>query len=487
MASFLPNLDGLQKILKSDTTFKEKLEMAKMGKSRQLAEQYLPILSQAKNIDEATEIQQALITEAAKYELGDLASRVGNMYEAKKYQLSEKKENEKAKAKFNTLVGTYANVNIFNQYRKQNTNGIQFMNDWFEYNQSKGIDPLGAVDSLENALKLNLFETETETATIDNNIILVRKAGKTKLGNEAKGNILAYKYDVKNNIIYDDKNNNNVADEGELASADVLMDSKVQEQTKQLYSKWQKEIDNNVAQQGIAATYAGIAESAQNRAFQQGLASKVDVSFVMGARELSQGIQTLKGAKFSAGGQMKGTKSWVLGNITGKDKNGKIVDQNRAILAAKYGITEGDINLISGYDPTNVLDKTTGEYSTKIDAYFNTVDKIRKFLVEYSNIFTAGTTQKEFSVLAEQLDYAVKVYQNGMTPGKGLATNVYEPVTVWGKDAMSADKDGNPKDQGKINQWVAETNKGNQRKLLESEGYNFSGSEVKWDFNSVKR
>ena len=478
MAGFLPQVDKLQALLKDEMSFKNKLEMAKMGKSRQLAEVYLPALSKAKNVNEVTEIQQALITEAAKYGIDDILPKVNSVFEGKKYQLTEKDKEEKLKAKYNTLLGTYGHVNMYNNYRGSNTTGIQFMNDWFEYSSKQGIDPLSAVDDLENSIKQNLFETSTEAAAVGNDVIVVRKRGKTKLGGDISSQSIAFKYDARSNLLYEDKNQNNKIDEGELAPESVMYEPEVQKQMQTLYNKEQKEIDNRIAEAGIAATYAGIADSAANRSFQQALASKIDVNFTIGARQLSQGIETLKGAKFSS---KAGTQSYVLGNILGIAKDGEVTDAVRANLAKKYGITQDDVNRIIQYNPESIMDKTTGEYSNKIESYFNTVDKFRKFLVEYANTGVEGISKKEFSVLAEQLDYAVKVYQSSLTPGKGLAANVYQPVTIWGREAMQFDDNGNPKDQSKTNSWVAETTKGNERKTLEMTGYDFSGNEIKWN------
>lgn len=210
MAGFLPNLDGLQKILKSDTTFKEKLEMAKMGKSRQLAEMYLPALMNAKSFEEAQQIQGMVTTEAAKYGLDDLTAKINPMFDTKVKEFDKQEKTQRAEGKYKSLITSYGNSEVYNHFKDQVTTGAQFVSDWKDFVGSNA--PL-VVEDLEEALKNNVIKSEdiaTPVGTYDNGGIIIGSIKKSNSGKNFTVGKQLLRYDEKTNNLWFDANKDNV-------------------------------------------------------------------------------------------------------------------------------------------------------------------------------------------------------------------------------------------------------------------------------------
>lgn len=237
MASFLPNLDGLQKILKSEMTFKEKLETAKMGKSRQLAEQYLPALREAKTFEEAQAIQGAITAEAAKYGLDDLTSKINPMFDAKLKEFDKQEKVQKGQGKIGSLFQTYSGYKM--KFPHDPTKLVDvgtYINAWVK--GQGGMDSIGAytnADELESAIKANITTEVTEAGLMGDTsrpVITVRKSAKSSYGANVPESFAMYRWDDKNNILWDDLNKNDKYDEGEPLGDQ--QDSEVQKQIQTL-------------------------------------------------------------------------------------------------------------------------------------------------------------------------------------------------------------------------------------------------------------
>ena len=130
MAGFLPQVDKLQSLLKDEMSFKDKLEMAKMGKSRQLAEVYLPALSKAKSVEEAAQIQQSLISEAAKYGIEDILPKAKESFDTKKTQLDKRDKIRQGILSVQAVVDQYGDNTMYNPFKNSWTSVKEFANEW---------------------------------------------------------------------------------------------------------------------------------------------------------------------------------------------------------------------------------------------------------------------------------------------------------------------------------------------------------------------
>lgn len=276
MASFLPNLDGLQKILKSEMTFKEKLETAKMGKSRQLAEQYLPALMEAKNLKEAAKIQQAITAEAARYGLDDLTEKIKPMFDSKMKEFDQEEKIQKGQGKLESLYRTYGG-----SIMKDPTNpdrGLMLGKDYIEswVKNQGGINAIGAytnADELESSIKANITTESTDAGLAqegDQYIIQVKNSRKSQTGAPVVTNFTNYYYDKKSRRLWYDSNNNKKFDEG-----DTIGDSTNPEIEKQIAkidqlenTKFNQQMDSaRLAEQrrGNDLTAWSISEGIKNR------------------------------------------------------------------------------------------------------------------------------------------------------------------------------------------------------------------------------
>jgi len=309
MASFLPNLDGLQKILKSDTTFKEKLEMAKMGKSRQLAEQYLPALMQAKTLKEATLIQQAVTAEAAKYGLDDLTSKINPMYNSKKDTLEQEEKVQKGKYGLQGIIDQYGDNEMYNPFENKWTSVSQFATKWIK--ERGGIENAWmAKDELKDIVEGNLSETSYQSGGAggtEQPTILTVVTKKTKKGNIEDKQSEIWNYDIKSGKLYFDKNKDNKISEDELASETVYSRDDVQKAMSSLRGEKEKEFDNKIqldasargwANTNIAGAYLGMAQE-KHEVWKQNVKNKYvpntgDVKEAY-TKAFSQAVATKKG------------------------------------------------------------------------------------------------------------------------------------------------------------------------------------------------
>ena len=263
MAGFLPNLDGLQKILKSDTTFKEKLEMAKMGKSRQIAEMYLPALLNAKTFNEARNIQGLVTTEAAKYGLDDLTAKINPIFDAKVDEFRETEKVVKGQGKIGSLFQTYSGYKMKNPSDPTKlVNAGTYINAWVQ--GQGGLDSIAAyanADELENAIKANITTEVTEAGVmgdISRPIITVRKSAKSGYGANIPETFTMYRWDDKNNILWNDLNKNDKFDEGEPLGDQN--DPDVQKQIGIIKGMKKDEFQQYAKQQDIAQGWTRIAD-----------------------------------------------------------------------------------------------------------------------------------------------------------------------------------------------------------------------------------
>lgn len=271
MAGFLPNLDGLQKILKSDTTFKEKLEMAKMGKSRQIAEMYLPALLNAKTFNEARNIQGLVTTEAAKYGLDDLTAKINPIFDAKVDEFRETEKVVKGQGKIGSLFQTYSGYKMKNPSDPTKlVNAGTYINAWVQ--GQGGLDSIAAyanADELENAIKANITTEVTEAGVmgdISRPIITVRKSAKSGYGANIPETFAMYRWDDKNNILWNDLNKNDKFDEGEPLGDQ--QDEAVQKQIGIIKGMKKDEFQQYAKQQDILQGWTRIADDREQFRYQ---------------------------------------------------------------------------------------------------------------------------------------------------------------------------------------------------------------------------
>ena len=217
MAGFLPQVDKLQALLKDEMSFKDKLEMARMGKSRQLAENYLPMLANSQNLEEATQIQQAIIADAAKYGVKDLVPELSKMYDAKVNLFKERQEIQKAEGDIRSLFNTYAGYKMKNPLNPEGPTILvgDYINKWKE---AQGPSAYLNVNKLTYAIENNITEEKVEaglTGTVQKPIIIVKSGNKGKYGGISDAEYKTYVYDTEGKIAFVDSNDNKKYDKGE--------------------------------------------------------------------------------------------------------------------------------------------------------------------------------------------------------------------------------------------------------------------------------
>lgn len=459
MAGFLPQVDRLQKLLAND--FDKQFELAKAVKSKQVAETYMPLIANSKTTDEAVKMHQMALTEAGRYGLNSLTPVLNESFSSKKYQITENEKDMTAKAKFNTLLGSYANVNMFNNFRGQNTSGAEFLNDWIKYNTSQGVDPLLAITQAEDAIKNNLFEEKTTAGTFGDNVIVITKQGTNKFGKQVNGKSLITKYDYKNNLLYFDENNDNQAQENEIAPLELMNESSVQEQIKGIQGREEGKVSRALQERSIANSEWGNALQAQDISFRQNLASKAEITPVAGKTSIVNGLQKLQSSTY-LGGTTKTQQSAL--KLLNPNAGNQYSD-----LARKYGITEEDYKKLQEFNPTNITDKTTGEYSSILVSYYPLLQKVRNFFIEFASSKDKGLYSKEINILTEDLDYYTRFYEASLHAGKGMQTNIMQPVTAQGMQWNKSNSE-----------IYLQTAKGKSIQSLQETGYDLSGTEVRW-------
>ena len=221
MAGFLPQVDKLQSLLKDEMSFKDKLEMAKMGKSRQLAEVYLPALSNAKNLKEATDIQQSLMTEAAKYGIDDIIPKLSPMYQAKKDLFSYEENVKKGQGQIESLYRTYAGSIMKDPSNPDRglITGKDYIESWVK-SQGGLTSPevyLNAQE-LESSIKANITTESTEAGLVqegDQFIVQMKNMRKSQTGAPVVTGFTNYYYDKASRRLWHDTNQNKKFDEGD--------------------------------------------------------------------------------------------------------------------------------------------------------------------------------------------------------------------------------------------------------------------------------
>lgn len=274
MAGFLPSVDKLQKLLESD--FDKQLELMKMGKSKQVAEKYMPLIANARNAEEASYYHQLALGETGKFGLNTLAPMINESYGSKKDQISEREKIKKGQGKMESIYRTYAGSIMKDPFNPDQglITGKDYIESWVK-NQG-GIDAPEAylnVDELENSIKANITTETTEAGLAQEGsqyIIQVKNSRKSQTGSPVTTNFTNYYYDKGSRRLWYDTNKNKKFDEG-----DTIGDSTNPEVEKQIAkidqlenTKFNQQMDSaKLAEQrrGNDLTAWSISESIKNR------------------------------------------------------------------------------------------------------------------------------------------------------------------------------------------------------------------------------
>lgn len=270
MAGFLPSIEGLQKLLQKDD-FKDKLEMAKMFKSQQVAQKYLPLLAEAKTSEEAAKIHQYGLAEAAQFGLNDLSPMLNSALSNKRDQLGDQEKKSKGLIGIQSTIDQYADNEMYNPFTKSWTTVSEFSDQWIG---TRGQDPnvWMAKDEFKDIIESNLAETSYESGAAGgtkNPTIITVVTKKTKKGNiESKANEM-WNYDLSSGKLFYDKNNDQKVSTDELAGAEVYKRKDVQDAMKSLRGEKETAVNNSYqadasargwANVGIAGSYLSMAQ-----------------------------------------------------------------------------------------------------------------------------------------------------------------------------------------------------------------------------------
>lgn len=274
MAGFLPSVDKLQKLLESD--FDKQLELMKMGKSKQVAEKYMPLIANARNAEEASYYHQLALGEAGKFGLNTLAPMINESYGSKKDQISEREKIKKGQGKMESIYRTYAGSIMKDPFNPDQglTTGKDYIESWVK-NQG-GIDAPEAylnADELESSIKANITTETTEAGLAQEGsqyIIQVKNSRKSQTGSAVTTNFTNYYYDKASRRMWYDTNKNKKFDEG-----DTIGDSTNPEVEKQIAkidqlenTKFNQNMDSarlSEQRRGNDLTAWSISESIKNR------------------------------------------------------------------------------------------------------------------------------------------------------------------------------------------------------------------------------
>ncbi len=260
MAGFLPSIEGLQKLLQKDD-FKDKLEMAKMFKSQQVAQKYLPLLAEAKTSEEAAKIHQYGLAEAAQFGLNDLSPMLNSALSNKRDQLGDQEKKSKGLIGIQSTIDQYADNEMYNPFTKSWTTVSEFSDQWIG---TRGQDPnvWMAKDEFKDIIESNLAETSYESGAAGgtkNPTIITVVTKKTKKGNiESKANEM-WNYDLSSGKLFYDKNNDQKVSTDELAGAEVYKRKDVQDAMKSLRGEKEIAVNNSYQADASARGWTGLA------------------------------------------------------------------------------------------------------------------------------------------------------------------------------------------------------------------------------------
>lgn len=260
MAGFLPSIEGLQKLLQKDD-FKDKLEMAKMFKSQQVAQKYLPLLAEAKTSEEAAKIHQYGLAEAAQFGLNDLSPMLNSALSSKRDQLGDQEKKSKGLIGIQSTIDQYADNEMYNPFTKSWTTVGEFSDQWIG---TRGQDPnvWMAKDEFKDIIESNLAETSYESGAAGgtkNPTIITVVTKKTKKGNiESKANEM-WNYDLSSGKLFYDKNNDQKVSTDELAGAEVYKRKDVQDAMKSLRGEKETAVNNSFQADASARGWTGLA------------------------------------------------------------------------------------------------------------------------------------------------------------------------------------------------------------------------------------
>lgn len=295
MAGFLPQVDKLQALLKDEMSFKDKLEMAKMGKSRQLAEMYLPALSNAKSVEEAAQIQQSLISEAARYGIEDILPKAKESFDTKKTQLDKRDKMRQGILSVQAVVDQYGDNTMYNPFKNSWTSVKEFANEWIA--NRGGIENVYDLSKeFSDIITSNMMEEEFQAGTAGGTqspTIVLKSKKKTAKGNISSESIQTFYYDLKEGKLKADLNQDGKITAEENASADVYAIDEVEKAMTSLRGEREKEFDNRMQLDQSARGWAGIAlgQSEDRRKEERHQAWKENVKnvYVPRAKDVDEG------------------------------------------------------------------------------------------------------------------------------------------------------------------------------------------------------